>query len=268
MKDFAAMIPEMEQEELLKAWKTNRIICSVNASLLFLLMMYGIMLIAYAPKTVNKTGFLCWSIIVTSATVLAFISTLFCKKTKKCWYSVVFTSVGLVTFLVAWLHGALYLSEYKISKLFATLKMWTMYEGWLLSVIFVIAAYIVIISLFICFRKYLLNSMELKKEINKRAVDYLKSQDVEIVKNLYCTMIKQIYCLIAMVISVAIFVVATIFDVVVLAIFMFLFTIVLLPILLTYYFCKTIYLRHKVACPFPFYFATLKAVVKDNNCTK
>ena len=32
MKDFAAMIPEMEQKELLKAWKTNEKICSENVA--------------------------------------------------------------------------------------------------------------------------------------------------------------------------------------------------------------------------------------------
>jgi hypothetical protein len=188
----------------------------------------------------------------------ALVLTLFCRKAKICWYS----AAGMTIAVLVGIVGSMGYIIWKIDKVYGVSLKDVFFQLWenqdvriVLYIVFSLAVlYLVMILLFIIFRKYHLNGRVLLDEINKRAVDYLEKQDIEIVSKLYrCNSRKICWGIICMLLSIGACVVCCEYNtacIEVLLIFAFLgFVVTLLGVLFNV--CRGIFIRRKLACPVP-----------------
>ena len=282
MKKFAEMISGMSDRELTKSWKIGRATCSVIALFLGLMVLVGILTVIGAQAfgdtardefDVIATGWgSCWA----AVNGLALIATLFCRKSKICWYSAIAVTVAALVYFI----GSILYYSWKVGECTATnwktvlAELWEIQENrvFLFVLLTVAAVYLVLILLFIIFGKYQLNSRALLMEINKRSADYLEKQDIEIVSKLYrCNSRKiccGIICIVSLMLSLGGVVACGVCNSAWSGVFIFfaLFgCVVTLLVLLVwlFYLCRGIFIRHKLACPVPVCHAVLKTVVKN-----
>ena len=276
MKKFAEMISEMSDRELTKAWKTGRATCSVIVLFLGLMVLVGILTVigfGYNVRDEFDVIAIGWGSCWAAVNVLALIATLFCRKSKICWYSAVAVTVAALVYFI----GSILYYSWKVGECTATnwktvlAELWEIQENrvFLFILLTVAAVYLVLILLFIIFRKYQLNGRALLMEINKRSADYLEKQDIEIVSKLYRCNSRKICCGIICIVSLMLSLGGVVACCVwisawggLLVLFGCVVTLLVLLVWL-FYLCRGIFIRRKLACPVPVFHKAVKTVVKN-----
>ena len=279
MKKFAEIISGMSDRELTKAWKIGRATCSVIALFLGLMVLVGILTVIWAQASgdiardefdVIATG---WGSCLAAVNGLALIATLFCRKSKICWYSAVAVTVAALVYFIGSIWYFIWKAGECTAKNWKTVlaKLWENQEirvVWFI-LLTVAAIYLVLILLFIIFRKNQLNGRALLMEINKRSADYLEKQDVEIVSKLYRCNSRKICCGISCIVSLMLSIGGVVACNVCnsawsgLLLFFALLGFVVTLLVWLFYLCRGIFIRRKLACPVPVCHAVLKTVVKN-----
>ena len=280
MKKFAEMISGMSDRELTKSWKIGRATCSVIAVFLGLMVLVGILIVigAQASGDIARNEFVVivtgWGSCLAAVNGLALIATLFCRKSKICWYSAVAVTVAALVYFIGpigyfiWKAGE-WCTAKNWKSIFA--KLWENQEIRVVWFVFltVAAVYLVLILLFIIFRKNQLNGRALLMEINKRSADYLEKQDVEIISKLYrCNSRKICYgisCIVSLMLCIGGVVACNVCNSAWsgLLLFFALLGFVVTLLVWLFYLCRGIFFRHKLACPVPVFHKAVKTVAKN-----
>jgi hypothetical protein len=279
MKKFAEMISGMSDRELTKSWKIGRATCSVIALFLGLMGLVGILTVIGAQASgdsaldkfeVIATG---WGSCLAAVNGLALLATLFCRKSKICWYSAVAVTVAALVYFIGSMGYFIWKAGECTAKNWKTVlaKLWENQEirvVWFV-LLTVAAIYLVLILLFIIFRKYKLNGRALPMEINKRSADYLEKQEVEIVSKLYrCNSRKICYgisCIVSLMLSIGGVVACNVCNSAWSGLLLFFALLGFVVTLLVWLFnlCRGGIIRHKLACPVPIFHKAVKTVVKN-----